>query len=189
MNNEKKMMLAIAVYAAVMTLIFNFHAKAQVADAIASQDKAVIPIVVDEEVADFLVKSADTRMTNAQGGLLAFEKGTTSAVRQYGEQMMEDQSMLLEKLKQLADARNVNLPGKMSHRKVDRHQRLLEESGRDFDEKFIKVMTADLERDIKQFKKATVSNDKEVSAFAQRYLPLLQSHLKKINEIDGEQNE
>jgi putative membrane protein len=187
MNNEKKMMLAIAVYAAVMTLVFNFRVDAQVNDAVAVNDKALIPTVVDEEVEDFLIKSADIRMMNAQGGLLASEKGTTSAIRLYGQQMMKDQSMLLEKLKRLAAARNINLPQEMSQRKVEHHQDMLEENGRDFDEKFIKIMTTDIERDIKLFRKACVSKDEEVSAFAQHYLPLIQSHLKKINEIRGKE--
>ena len=45
------------------------------------------------------------------------------------------------------------------------------------------MIIADHERDLKLFKKAAQCNDPEVSAFAKRYLPLIQSDLEKIKKI------
>ena len=186
MNNDNKMMLAIAIYAAAVTLIFNsLDAKAQVQDAIASNDKKLITRVASEDVKDFLVKSADPRMMHAQGGLLASRKGSSTSIRKYGQLMMKDQSMLLKDIKKLAKAYKVPLPREMSNKKIGNHRDLSGETGHDFDEKFIKIMTAGLEQDLKLFGKAVLSGDEEVSAFAQHYLPLIQSHLNKINEIKG----
>jgi putative membrane protein len=131
-------------------------------------------------VADFLVKSADARMMDAQEGKLAAEKGTTKAVRDYGKLMMKDQSTLLKKIKGLAAKRNITLPSGISDKKDDGREDLSEESGEDFDEKFIKMMTIDHERDVKLFEKATEYDDAEVSAFAKANLPIIQSHLDKI---------
>ena len=190
MNTDNKMMLAIAIYAAAVTLIFNsLRANAQVQNAIASNDKKLTTRVASEEVVDFLVKSADARMMHAQGGLLASRKGTSASIRKYGQLMMKDQSMLLKEIKKLAKAYKVSLPREMSNKKIGDHRDLSGEKGHDFDEKFIKVMTAGLEQDIKLFGKAVLSGNEEVSAFAQHYLPLIQSHLNQINDIKEEQKE
>ena len=139
--------------------------------------------VVDEDIADFLVKSADARMMDAKEGKLAMEKGTKASIREYGELMIRDQSELLTKIKSIAAKRNITLPEGISDKKEDGREDLAAETGEDFDDKFIKMMIKDHERDIKLFKKALDSEDKSVSVFAQEYLPMIQSHLDKINEI------
>jgi len=191
MDNEKKIILAIAVYAAIMVMVFHsIEVKAQdpVKNAIAINEERSHSLMVDEDVADFLVRSADARMMYAQEGLLASRKGTDSLIREYGQRMMKDQSMLLEKIKTLATDRNVFLPSAISNRRIGGHQNLSEETGKEFDEKFIKMIVTDHERDIKLFKKATQYKDPDVSAFAQRYLPLIQSHLQQIKKIKTELN-
>ncbi len=114
MDNEKKIILAIAVYAAIMVMVFHSVAvDAQSLDpvnAIAINEKGSDISLVAEEVADFLIKSADARMMNAQVGLLAIEKGTNSAIREFGQRIMKDHSVLLEKIKKLAIQRDIYLP-------------------------------------------------------------------------------
>ncbi len=187
MDNEKKIILAIAVYAAIMVMIF--HSVAVDAQSLASTNAIAVNengsgiSLVEDEVADFLIKSADARMMDAQVGLLAIEKGSSSTIRDFGQRMMNDHSVLLEKIKKLAIQRNIPLPDQISNRKVDVHRNLSDENGREFDRTFIKMIIADHERDLKLFKKAAEYNDPDVSAFAKRYLPLIQSDLQKIKKI------
>jgi putative membrane protein len=186
MDNEKKIILAIALYAAIMVLVFHSVAvQAQIQKEInntIAMNESEIP-VLEEEVSDFLIKSADARMLNAQEGLLARERGLSPTIRLYGQHMMEDHSMLLKKIKVLAAERNIYLSDKISNRKVEEHQNLSEEYGHEFDEKFVKLLISDYEKDVKLFKKAAQYKDPEVSAFAQHYLPLIQSHLDKVKNI------
>ncbi len=187
MDNEKKIILAIAVYAAIMVMVF--HSVAVDAQSLASTNAIAVNengsgiSMVEDEVADFLIKSADARMMDAQVGLLAIEKGSNSTIRDFGQRMMNDHSVLLEKIKKLAIQRNISLPDQISSRKVDVHRNLSEENGLEFDRTFIKMIIADHERDLKLFKKAAEYNDPDVSAFAKRYLPLIQSDLQKIKKI------
>lgn len=139
--------------------------------------------VVDEDVADFLVKSADARIMNVQEGRIASVRGTTPEIRQYGKLMLKGQKALLQKIKKLASKRNITLPGGISDEKEEGREDLIEETGEDFDKKFIKMMIMDHERDVKLFKKATEFEDPEVSAFAKANLPLIESHLNKIKVI------
>ena len=187
MDNEKKIILAIAVYAAIMLMVF--HSVAVDAQSLASTNAIAFNengsgiSLVEDEVADFLIKSADARMMDAQVGLLAIEKGSNSTIRDFGQRMMNDHSVLLEKIKKLAIQRNISLPDQISSRKVDVHRNLSDENGREFDRTFIKMIIADHERDLKLFKKAAEYNDPDVSAFAKRYLPLIQADLQKIKKI------
>ena len=141
--------------------------------------------LVSEDVADFLVKSADARMMDAREGKLATQKATSQALRDYGKLMMKDQAMLLEKIKALAAKKHVTLPADVSNKKAEGREDLAEESGKDFDKKFVKMITIDHERDVKMFQKAIEQDDEDVRAFAQKYLPLIQSHLDKINTISS----
>ena len=188
MKSDKTMITAIAIYAAVMTMVLSIlSAHAQETDPVKKankvNDKKADNNLVDEDVADFLVKSADARMMDAQEGKLATEKGTAAPIREYGKLMMKDQDALLRKIKQLAAKRNIMLPSGISDKKEDGREDLAEEKGEDFDDKFIKMMIIDHERDVKLFEKATEFKDSEVSAFAKANLPIIQSHLDKIKAI------
>jgi len=139
--------------------------------------------VVDEDVAEFLVKSADARMMDIKEGKMAISKASSKDLQDYGRLMVKDQTMLLDEIKKLASKVNVTLPMGISEEKQEGQEDLSEESGIDFDEKFIKMMKIDHERDIKLFKKAIDCTEPSVSAFAKKYLPLIESHLAKIEAI------
>ncbi len=139
--------------------------------------------VVDEDVAEFLVKSADARMMGSREGKLATKKGTTEAIRDYGQWMIKDQAILLKEIKRMAATRNITLPTNISEEKEEGREKLADKEGTDFDEKFVKMMTIDHERDVKLFEKALQFKDKGVSSFARKYLPTIQAHLNKIEAI------
>lgn len=139
--------------------------------------------IVDEDVAEFLVKSADARMMDIKEGRLAKQKATKESIREYGQLMVTDQTKLLNELKKLASKRSITLPSDISDKKESGREDLAVKTGEDFDKKFIKMMIIDHERDIKLFEKAIKFDDVEVSTFAKNYLPLIQSHLNKINQI------
>ncbi len=134
-------------------------------------------------MADFLVKIADARIMGKKEGGLAVQKGSTAQIVDYGKLMMKDQEMLLSKIKKLAADRNITLPARISNNKQDGFNGLNEKTGRDFDEKFIKMMRIDHEKDLKDFKKAGELADKGVTDFAATYISMIQIHLDKLNEI------
>lgn len=140
--------------------------------------------ILDEDVAAFLVKIADARMMGMKEGKEAQQKGTTEEIRNYGAWMIQEQSELQAQIKMLANSKKVTLPEDISNEKQDGLTDLKEKTGKDFDEKFIKMMTIDHKRDVKDFKKATEYKDPEVASFASKYLPMIQSHLDKIKQIE-----
>lgn len=148
-------------------------------------DKKAKIKMIDDDDATFLVQAADARMMDKTEGAMAIKKGTTKNIRQYGQLMVKDQQFLLNKIKQLAVDRNITLPSGISDTKQSGREDLAGKNGKDFDKKFIKMMRIDHERDVKMFAKAKSANDQTISAFATRYLPMIQSHLNKIKTIEA----
>ena len=97
--------------------------------------------------------------------------------------MVEEQTALLREIKTLAKSKNISLPQKLSYEKEEGLATLEGKIGKDFDEKFIKMMTIDHNRDVKKFKDAREVKDKDVQAFASKHLPAIESHLERIIEI------
>ena len=139
--------------------------------------------MVDEDAAEFLVKAADARMMDLQEGKLAAERGTTASVRSYGKLMVKDQTNLLAQIKKLAATRNISLPSAISDNKQDGREDLAGKTGKDFDEKFAKMMKLDHQRDVKLFTRAKDCKDAGVSNFATKNLPMIESHLARIKAL------
>ena len=138
---------------------------------------------VNQDVADFLVQAADARMMDSKEGALATKKGVTEEIKNYGVLMIKEQALLFDEIKRLALARHITLPAETSADKKDGFADLNSKEGKDFDNKFIKMMKIDHERDIKAFAKASTLPDKEVNQFAAKYIVMIQSHLDKINAV------
>jgi putative membrane protein len=137
-----------------------------------------------EATAEFLVKITDGRLMDIREGEEAAKKGTSPAIREYGQLMLRDQKALLEKITLFASQRQVTLPSDIGSPKEDGFKKLDEKAGRDFDKKFIKMMKIDHQRDIRAFKKASKINDAELRQFISVNLPVIESHLAKLKAIE-----
>ena len=62
-------------------------------------------------------------------------------------------------------------------------KKLKEKKGEDLDEKFLNMICIDHKRDVRKFTEATESKDSQVSEFARKYLPMIESHLQKVKEL------
>lgn len=138
---------------------------------------------IDEECAEFLVRATDARMMDSQEGEMAMKNGTSNEIKSYGKLMVNDQARMLTSIKKLAAQKKISLPATISEKKAEGRADLEKEMGRDFDEKFIKMMIIDHKRDVKEFEEAMKSSDLEVKAFATKYLPLIKSHLQKAEQL------
>lgn len=131
----------------------------------------------------FLRKIADARMMDWAEGELAAERGTKAEIKAYGERMVKEQDELMNEIKRLAGAENIVLPQALSKEKADALDDLKEKAGKDFDKLFTKMIIKDHKRDLKDFKRAAKSDDPEISAFAKKYLPTIQDHLRDAQAL------
>lgn len=137
----------------------------------------------EKDLAKFLIDAADARMMDAAEGRLAAERGTSAEIRKYGVLMMKDQAFLLIKIQEFAKAKNVTLPKEISKEKSNALKNLEGKYDKDFDSKFLNMIAIDHKRDVDDFKEASQSKDADLSKFAKKHLPLIESHLAAVEKI------
>jgi putative membrane protein len=138
------------------------------------------------EIADakFYRAAAEGGLAEVAMGNLAQQKAQSPSVKEFGAQMVKDHSAANEKLKALAQSKNITLPANPSVAEIEAKSKLQVLSGQSFDKSYIKGMIKDHEEDIAEFKKEAASGqDPEARAFAGATLPTLEMHLKKIQAI------
>jgi putative membrane protein len=139
---------------------------------------------IDENISKFLTEAADARMMDIEEGKLAAQKGTNDLIKNYGEKMVTDNTRLLKELRVLAATKNITLPVTLSNEKADGLEDLKSEEGKDFDEQFINMMRRDHRRDVDAFEDASDFKDQDVRSFASKNLPLLESHLAMLEQVE-----
>jgi putative membrane protein len=132
-------------------------------------------------------------MDAAMGGLMevelgrvAAQKGTSDAVKQFGQRMVDDHSKANEELMTLASSKGITLPTTLD----DKHQKQLTKmsamSGAEFDRAYSKNMLSDHKKDVSEFEKeSTRATDPDLKAFAAKTLPTLQQHLQLAQALPG----
>jgi len=138
-------------------------------------------------------KSGKSFMTNAMEGdyaeidvgKLAQEKGTTQAVKDFGQKLVSDHSANLDKAKQVASEMGVKDPGGSSYTQKAEYLKLKVLSGKTFDETFAKDMVSDHQKDIDEFQKEAAKSG-PAADFAKATLPTLQEHLQIAQSLTSQ---
>jgi putative membrane protein len=132
----------------------------------------------------FYRDAAEGGLAEVAMGNLAQQKAQSPSVKEFGAQMVKDHTAANEKLKALAQSKNITLPANPSVAEIEAKSKLQVLSGQSFDKSYIKGMIKDHEEDIAEFKKEAASGqDPEARAFAGATLPTLEAHLKMIQAI------
>jgi putative membrane protein len=109
-------------------------------------------------------------------------------VKQFGQKMVADHTAANDKLKSLADSKQVVLPDSMSPDENAALGKLEGLTGTDFDKAYSKMMVKDHNEDISEFQKEVKKGeDADVKAFAQNTLPTLQHHLMLANQLSSQE--
>ncbi len=143
---------------------------------------------IDERISKFMTEAADARLADIEEGKLALEKGTNDLIKNYAQQLIDDNEKLLKDLRTLAAQKNIVLPTTLSNDKADGLNDLREKEGKKFDEKFIEMVQRDHKRDLDNFEDAADSNDRDIQQFAQRNVTLFEKHLAQVDQVE-ESNE
>jgi putative membrane protein len=134
----------------------------------------------------FIEKAAQGGMAEVQLGQLAKEKGSSEAVRQFGQRMVDDHTKANDQLKQLAANKDVELPGTLDAKDEATKTKLSNLSGEAFDRAYMKDMVTDHTKDVSEFKhESERANDPAVKNFASETLPTLEDHLKSAKNVDS----
>jgi putative membrane protein len=135
---------------------------------------------------DFVNKAAQGNTMEVQAGKLASQRALDPAVRSFAQQMVSDHSAANEKLKSLADQKQMPLAGDVSPAEHEELGKLEGLNGTEFDKAYSKLMVTDHTQDISEFEKALKkATDPDVKAYAQETLPTLRHHLMLANRLSS----
>ncbi|MEH2125946.1 DUF4142 domain-containing protein [Nostoc sp.] len=133
---------------------------------------------------EFMTEAAQGGLAEVQLGQLASQRGTSDAVKQYGQRMVQDHTLVNNQLKQLATQKGVTLPTSLDSKNKQVQQSLSKLSGAKFDRQYLNHMLQDHEKDVSAFQtEAEQGQDPEVKAFAAQTLPILQEHLQQVRSL------
>jgi putative membrane protein len=133
----------------------------------------------------FAKKAAAGGMAEVKFGELAQQKGSSPAVKRFGERMVNDHSKANMQLKDVASKEDITLPSGLDAKDQATYDRLSKLSGSDFDRAYMNDMVSDHEKDVSDFKReANMGKNSDVKNFASETLPTLEEHLKMARQVD-----
>jgi putative membrane protein len=146
-----------------------------------------LAFAADVPDATFYRNAAEDGIAQVDMGRLALQKAHNQSVKDFGAWMIKDQSAANEKLKSIAESKNITLPANTSVAEMVAKEQLKGLSGASFDKSYVRGMIKDHQEDIAAFKKEAASGqDPDARAFASATLPTLEARLKKIQSIAAE---
>jgi putative membrane protein len=144
---------------------------------------AAAPATAADEA--WVMKVAQGGMAEVELGKLAAEKGSTDAVKKFGQRMADDHSKANDELKALASQKKIALPSELGADDKALRDRLVKLSGPAFDRAYMTAMVSDHVKDVNEFKlEAHRGTDPDVKAWAAKTLPTLEDHLRMARETN-----
>jgi|AraplaMF_Col_mMF_1032025.scaffolds.fasta_scaffold00149_25 putative membrane protein len=128
--------------------------------------------------ANFLQQAVHTESTEAQIGQLAVQKSSDDGVQKLGRMLIEDHTTSGQEATRLANTLQVSLPMNSADDQEATYRSLSGLSGDAFDSAFVNAVIQSSEAAIAKYQAQAQSGDGEVSAYADKTLPLLERHLR-----------
>ena len=133
----------------------------------------------------FAMEAAMGGMMEVELGKMAAQLGSTDAVKQFGQKMVDDHSKVNDELKQLATTKGITLPTELDQKHKNELAKMQKLTGAGFDKAYSKSMLSDHEKDVAAFEKqSTKGADADLKAFAAKQLPTLQEHLQMAKALN-----
>jgi putative membrane protein len=136
-----------------------------------------------EDDSEFVVEAASGSMMEVELGKIAAEKASSPQVKNFAQKMVNDHTKASERLKSIAQKKNITLPRNLPNEHQKHVENLREKSGAEFDKEYMDLMV-DHDDDVEKFEKATDDlNDNELKAWASETLPTLRQHREEAKKI------
>ena len=133
---------------------------------------------------DFVHEALQSGMVQIKLGQLAAQKGSSPAVRQLGEKMVNDHTQLDNNMKQVAANMEMHAPKKISKKDKKLYAKLSTLSGKQFDQAYLKAMLKADKNDLKNFRReANDSQNPHVKQVASQGEQVISEHLQTIKSI------
>jgi putative membrane protein len=129
--------------------------------------------------ATFLQQAVHTESAEAKLGQLALQKSSSDGVKKLGQMLVQDHTSSGQEATRLANTLQVSLPVDSAANDQEATYRSLSGlSGSSFDNAFVNAVIENSQTSIADYEAQAQSGNGEVSAYADKTLPLLQKHLR-----------
>jgi putative membrane protein len=127
----------------------------------------------------FATKAASGGRAEVELGRLASQNAGSPAVRDFGQKMATDHTQANQALQEIARQQQLTLPTAPASADQATEERLRAMKGNEFDTAYMQDMVQDHRQDVADFRKeAETGTNPALKSFAQKYLPVLEQHLK-----------
>jgi putative membrane protein len=138
------------------------------------------------EISDraFVEQAASSNLAQVKLGQLALEKGSSPAVKELGQRMIDDHTKANEELKSLAGKMSLPFPTEADTGSKATYDKLEKLSGPSFDKAYVKTMAKDHDAAVKVYKReiATAGVDSVVKEWAQKTLGVIEQHEQQVHQ-------
>jgi putative membrane protein len=136
---------------------------------------------------DFVKTASMANEFEIESSRLALDKSQNTDVRRFAQQMIDDHEKAGKDLQAAVQEATVS-PESVTQALDDKHQKIMgelrEASGKDFNEKYVKVQTKAHKDAVSLFKHYSKDGeDKTLKEFASKTLPTLERHLTHVKEV------
>lgn len=132
----------------------------------------------------FAQKAIQGGMAEVKLGQLASQNGGSEDVKKFGQKMVRDHTKLNQQMQPIIQQMGRKVPTKVSAKDQTLITKLQGESGKQFDDIYIKAMVKDHQKDLKQFQKeADGGKFPALKQAASQSMPMLQQHLQLAEQL------
>ena len=132
----------------------------------------------------FVTTAAHDGLAEVELGKLAQQNGSSSAVKEFGQRMVDDHSKANQELADIATKLGMTPPKEPAGKQQADIKKFSKLTGEKFDREYAAHMVKDHEKAVALFQKQAKSGgSEELKAFAGKTLPALQEHLKMARAL------
>jgi len=137
----------------------------------------------------FMMKAAQGGIAEVEMGRLAAQKSQDPQIRAFGNRMVQDHSQANDKLMQVAQTLNVELPTAADKKDQTQLEKLQGLSGGSFDRAYAPDMVKDHKKDIAEFEREAKNvRNPALKAWVQETLPVLKEHLQLAEALPAQRS-
>jgi putative membrane protein len=134
----------------------------------------------------FVKQAAQGGLEEIQSGQAAEQRGASPAVKQLGQTLVADHTMMDNQLKQIAQQQGFTLPQSLDQEQRQELQQMNKLSGAQFDKQFTDEQIEDHQKMIQLLQKeAQSTQDSALREFAQAGIPVMQKHLRMAQQAQS----
>ena len=135
---------------------------------------------------NFVTTAAEDGHAEVELGKLAQQNGSSAAVKQFGQRMIEDHTKAGKELEAIATKLGMTPPKEPGSKHQADIKKFSKLTGEKFDREYAEHMVKDHEKAVALFEKQAKNGDAaELKAFASKTLPALQEHLKMARDLSA----